>query len=82
MFSPATMASSTTMPSAMMNANNEIMLIDTPMPGSSRKAPRKAVGMPAVTQNASLSSRNRLSATSTSNSPRAPFFSSRLRRSW
>ena len=81
MFSPTMMASSTTMPSAMMKANIEIMLMDTPTSGRNSIAPRKAVGMPSVTQKARRASRNSPSSTSTSTSPIQAFLSSSSRRS-
>ena len=59
MFSPTTIASSTTMPSTMINANSVIMLTDTPSVGISISAPMNEIGMPIVTQKATRSSRNR-----------------------
>ena len=82
MFSPATIASSTTMPSARMKANRLTMLMETPSTGMKMKVPMNATGMPIVTQNASLNSRNRLSSTSTRHRPMKPFFSSRSMRCW
>ncbi len=80
MFSPATIASSTTMPSAMMKAKSEIMLIVTPKNGRNRNAPRKETGIPSVTQKATRTSRKSPSRTSTRTSPRPPFLRSRVRR--
>jgi hypothetical protein len=80
MFSPATIASSTTMPSAMMNANIEIMLIEMSNMGRNSIAPRNEVGMPTVTQNASRSSRKSPSTTSTMQRPRNPLRRSSSRR--
>ena len=47
------MASSTTIPSTTMNANSEIMLIDTSSVGIIQNVPRNEIGMPRLTQNAS-----------------------------
>ena len=76
MFSPTTIASSTTIPSATINANIEIMLIVTSIDGRNRKQPMNEIGIPIVTQNASLNSRNSPNITMTRASPRAAFFRS------
>ncbi len=80
MFSPTTMASSTTMPSDTMNANSEIMFSDTPNWGRAQNAPRKLMAMPRLThsasRNCSVSARHR----NTRIRPATPFFSSRSMR--
>ncbi|GIT05259.1 MAG: hypothetical protein CM1200mP29_06700 [Verrucomicrobiota bacterium] len=58
MFSPMRMASSTTMPSTTINANSEIMLIDTSSEGISQNVPRNEIGMPRLTQKASRKRKN------------------------
>ena len=82
MFSPTTMASSTTIPSTRTNANSEIMLTETPKAGISAMAPRNESGIPRLTQKASRSSRKSASATNTSTNPVAPLRSMRVRRSF
>ena len=67
--SPTTMASSTTMPSVMMSAKSEIMLIVSPPSHIRAIADRSATGMPAATQNAVRAFRNRNSSPTTSASP-------------
>ena len=79
-FSPAIMASSTTIPSAIIKANIEIILMDTSAAGINSKAPKNAVGIPIVTQKARRYSRNRLSNTRTSTRPMAAFFINRPTR--
>ena len=79
-FSATTMASSTTMPTARMNANSEIVLMDTSKARAPARAPRKEMPIPAATHTASRISRNSASAVRTSSSPRAPFSSSRSSR--
>ena len=56
-------------PSVTMNANSEIMLIDTSVAGRNSIAPRNEIGMPRVTQNASRISRNSPRQSSTSIRP-------------
>ena len=51
--SPMIIASSTTIPKTSINPNRLMRLIDPPASGSSAKAPRNAIGMPSITQNAS-----------------------------
>ena len=80
MFSPTTMASSTTMPSTKMNANSEIILIDWSNSPMQAIAPRNEIGMPRVTQNANRMRRNRVNTTKTSTKPERAFLSSRLMR--
>ena len=69
MFSPVTMASSTTMPSTRMKANRLMMLMVTPSQGSRASAPAKVMGMPTHTQTATEKRRNRASSTNTSRPP-------------
>ena len=47
-------ASSTTIPSTMMNPNRLIVLIVTGHSGISQSAPRKVIGSPTMTQNATF----------------------------
>jgi len=61
-----------------MNAKSEIMLIDTPSIGMKSRVPRKLMGIPIVTQNASRSSRKMPSTMSTRIRPR---YALRIRRS-
>ena len=81
MFSPTTMASSTTMPSTTMKAKREIRLIVTSKVGISRMAPRKETGIPRATQPASLRRRKRARTRNTSTNPVRPLRSSRESRS-
>ena len=67
--SPTTMASSTTMPSVMMSAKSEIMLIVSPAAHISAMAASSATGMPAATQNAVRALRKRNRSPTTSRSP-------------
>ena len=57
MFSPMTIASSTTIPRISMNAKREIMLIDISNTGRSHSPVAKEMGIPIVTQKASLTLR-------------------------
>ncbi len=67
--SPTTIASSTTIPSVMISAKSEIMLIVSPPSHISAIADRSATGMPAATQNAVRAFRNRNRSATTSASP-------------
>ena len=67
--SPTTMASSTTMPSVMMSAKSEIMLIVTPAAPMKAIAASSATGMPAATQSAVRALRKRNRSPTTSASP-------------
>ena len=67
--SPTTMASSTTMPSVMISAKSEIMLIVSPAIYISAMADSIAVGIPAATQKAVRVFRNRNSSITTSAKP-------------
>lgn len=73
-------ASSTMIPMVRMKPNNEIMLIEAPMNGINRNAPRIDTGIPSVTQNASRGSRKRPSRSRTSTNPRTAFRSRRSMR--
>ena len=53
------------MPSVMMNAKSEIMLIDTSATGKNNNEPENEIGMPSVTQNARRPSRNKPSVNKT-----------------
>ena len=77
MFSPTTIASSTTMPSTRMNANSDIMLIETSNTGISAIEPRKDTGMPSVTHSASRRRRNSASTTNTIAKPVIALLASR-----
>ena len=81
MSSPTTTASSTTMPSVMMNPKSEIMLMVPPMSGRRTSEPMMETGMPMAVQNATRSSRRRPSAMSTNTSPAAPLTRRSSRRS-
>ena len=56
-----------------MNANSDMMLTVTSLAGISMIAPRNEIGIPRLTQNASLSSRKRASMMKTSTNPDRPF---------
>ena len=55
-----------------MNANSEIMLIDTSSVGISQNVPRNEIGMPRLTQNASRKRRNNASTMNTRQNPVRP----------
>ena len=76
-FSPMTMASSTTMPSTIISAKSEIMFIDTSKSGKSHNPARKEIGIPRVTQKASCRFKKSPSRMLTRIRPMAMFFSSR-----
>ena len=78
--SPTTMASSTTIPSVMINANNEIMLIVSPPACISATPDSIATGIPAATQIAVRVFKNSTSSSRTSPSPITALSSSRLSR--
>ena len=73
MFSPTTIASSTTIPSTRMKVNSEIILMETSKIGRSQNPPINEIGMPNETQPASFGLRNKASTTSTNDKPRAAF---------
>ena len=77
-FSPTIIASSTTIPSARMNANRESMLIEASRPGISSSAPRNDIGMPSITHMASLICRNSPRMINIRTRPMTAFLSSRL----
>ena len=79
-FSPTTIASSTTIPSVMMNANSVIMFTVAPSPGISRKAPKNATGSPAAVQTASRLDRVKKSTRKISASPCRPLRTSNSTR--
>ena len=80
-FSPITIASSTTNPSTMIKPNSEIIVMVTPSAPNSRMPPIKAVAMPTLTQTASFRSSIKTRNRKTRAKPYKPFFSSRLIRS-
>ena len=63
-----------------MNANSEIMLIDTSSAGISQNVPRNEIGMPRLTQNASRKRRNNASTINTRQNPVSPLRIIRSRR--
>jgi hypothetical protein len=65
------MASSTTIPKAIIKANREIIFNDTPRDGRNKKEPIKAIGIPAITQNARRISRNKARVINTRVKPKA-----------
>ena len=73
--SATTMASSTTMPSAMISAKSDIMLMVSPAAYITPTAASMATGIPIATQNAVRALKNRNSISSTSPSPITPFSS-------
>ena len=78
--SPTTMASSTTMPSAMIRPNRLIMLIDWPLTSMTPSVASNETGMPTTTQKATrpLRKMNRMAMTRIS--PPRPLRSSRSMR--
>ncbi len=79
-FSPITIASSTTIPSTVMKANREIMLMDTSNLGRTKIPAAKEIGMPKVTQKASRRFKKTPSRMLTRIKPMAMFLNSRLMR--
>jgi len=73
MFSPTTIASSTTSPSAIMKAKSEIMFSEMSNLGISQKAPKNDISIPIVVQNASRILRNSVRHIKTSVRPRYAF---------
>ena len=68
------------MPNVMMNANSEIMLIDTSVTGKNSSEPQNEIGMPSVTQKARRPSRNRPRVSSTRMRPIRALLIRRSRR--
>ena len=81
MFSPMTIASSTTSPSTIIRPNSDIIVMVTPNAPNIRMPPMKAVAMPTLTHTASFKSSIKTRNRNTSAKPYRPFFSSRLMRS-
>ena len=79
--SPITMASSTTIPNAMIKPKSEIILMVCPMASMTPNVARKATGMPIATQKATRVDRNKKRTRTTRTSPPAPFLTKRLMRS-
>ena len=77
MFSPTTMASSTTIPNTRMKAKMDKTLMETSNVGINQIAPRNEIGIPRLVQNANRRSRNRASEIKTSTKPPSPLRSSR-----
>ena len=76
-FSPTIMASSTTMPSTNIKANNEIIFKEPPKLGNNINAPIKEMGIPRVTQNESCARKNKSRITNTKAKPLKAFSLSR-----
>ena len=57
-FSPTTIASSTTIPSTKMKVNNDNILIERSRGPNNQKPPMKEIGIPRETQNANLGFKN------------------------
>ena len=70
MFSPTTIASSTTIPRTKMKVNKDIILIDTSNKGSNQNPPMKDIGMPSETQAANFGFKNKARTIRTSPRPR------------
>ena len=79
--SPITIASSTTMPSAMIRPKREIILIDWPEISITEKVARNATGIPAATQKATRADKKANSTPITINKPPRPFSTIKLMRS-
>ena len=73
MFSPTTIASSTTIPSASTRAIIENMLMETPSICMPQSVPTSATDNPAATHSARRTSRKNVRARKTRTSPRRPF---------
>ena len=72
--SPMTMASSTTIPKAIIRPKREIILIDWPETNITEKVARKATGIPAATQKATRPDKKANKTAITINRPPRPFF--------
>ena len=81
-FSPTTIASSTTMPRATMNANMLSRLTVIPRPGINRNAPKNVNGSPAAVQTARRVESVKNSTRKMSPRPDSPFRTMRSRRPW
>ena len=71
--SPITIASSTTIPKAMIKPKREIILMDCPVANITPNVARKATGIPAATQNATRHGRKANRTRSTRMRPLSPF---------
>ena len=71
--SPITMASSTTIPSAMIRPNSEIILIDCPVANITPNVARNATGIPVATQKATRNGKKANSTSITRTRPPRPF---------
>ena len=71
--SPTTIASSTTIPKAIISPNNEIILIDCPDINITPKVAKKAIGIPNATQIAVLRLKNKNKTSNTIQRPLTPF---------
>ena len=78
--SPTTMASSTTMPMAMMRPNRLIILIDWPLTSMTAMVAKREIGIPAATQNATRARKKTNRIRTTRTRPPRPLRSSRLIR--
>ena len=81
-FSPVTMASSTTIPSTRIKANRLTRLKVTPSTGISANAPRKLMGIPMDTHTATEKRRNSVSSRKIKIPPWKALFSKVCRRSF
>ena len=77
MFSPTTIASSTTIPRTKIKANNEIMFILVSKIGINIMPPAKLIGIPIIIQNAKSILKNIASVINTKSSPSQRFFINR-----
>ena len=75
--SPTTIASSTTMPRAIIKPNNDIIFIDCPVTNITANVARNAIGIPNATQIAVLRLKNRKSTAKTIQRPLNPFLTSK-----
>ena len=73
MFSPTTMASSTTIPNTKIKVKRESIFIDTSTIGINIKPPRKEIGIPKETQPARFVLRKRARTIITKARPNRPF---------
>ena len=80
-FSPTTIASSTTIPSTRINANRDIIFIVVSSEGIAINAPAKLIGIPIIIQKDKSIRKNSAKVKKTSPSPSQRFFISKLIRS-
>ena len=80
MFSPTTMASSTTIPNASTRASIENMFMEMPRIRITHNVPTNETTRPAATHTASRISRNSVKPRKTRTSPSSPFSNSSAKR--